>query len=197
MTLPPVIRIFFAIALSETVKERLERFMMTLKKESKTNGIRWTKPDNLHITLQFLPTLNTKDLPRLIENVRHQLARPFKCRSATFGSLRVFPDPYRPRVIVLEILPQDDLAVLSKLIGVGIEATHYPIESRPYRAHLTLGRIRRPQDLNLNLLSTMEIPKNEKIEVNEVVLFRSVPQPEGSEYTVLAKMPMCSSVLDA
>src|SRR5579863_8725509 len=104
MTLPPVIRIFFAIDLPATAKERLGEFINILRKKSRTHGIRWTKPVNLHITLQFLAETNTEDLPVLIANVRSRVEGSIKHSELRFGSLHLFPNPYRPRVIVLDII---------------------------------------------------------------------------------------------
>jgi 2'-5' RNA ligase len=190
MTLPPVIRVFFAVDLPDAVKERLGEFITVLKKKSRTHGIRWSKPVNLHITLQFLAETQTEHLPALIENVRARIEGAVKRSELRFGSLHLFPNPYRPRVIVLEVVSQENLALLSGLIGEGIKATHYDIEDRPFRAHLTLGRIKQPQGIKLGFLSACEVPEFEKIMVNEVVLFRSEPQPEGSEYTVIEKMAL-------
>ena len=129
-------------------------------------------------------------LPTLIANVRAQVEGAIQQAILMFGGLQLFPNPYRPRVIVLEITPQDDLAMLSKLIGEGIKTSHYEIENRPFRAHLTLGRIKQPQGLNLRFLSEFKSPGIEKVVVGEVVLFRSEPQPEGSHYTVVEKVAL-------
>lgn len=188
MTLPPVIRIFFAIDLPQSAKEKLGEFINTLKKASKPNSIRWTKPENLHITLQFLATVKTDDIPALVENVRARMVEVIQHSRISLGSLHLFPNPYKPRVIVLDILPQDDLVVLSRLVGDGIKATNYETEARAFRAHLTLGRIKQPQGINLGFLSDCDVPRLDKIEVSEVVLFRSEPQMEGSRYTVMERI---------
>lgn len=188
MTLPPVARVFFAIDLPQSAKEKLSSFIGKLKKKSKSNAIRWTKPENLHITLHFLAEARTEHLTKLIANVRAKIEGASKRMTLTFGELHLFPNPYRPRVIVLEMTPQGELEVLAGLIGHGIKDTNYEIESRPFRAHLTLGRIKQPQGLNLSFLSEFSSPEIEKIEVNEVVLFRSEPQPEGSTYSVLERI---------
>lgn len=190
MTLPPVIRVFFAIDLPLAVKETLGEFIGSLKKKSRTHGIRWSKPVNLHITLQFLAETHTEHLTTLLNNVRSRIEGIAKTSEISLGLLHVFPNPYRPRVIVLDILPQDELANLSSLIGEGIKATNYEIENRPFRAHLTLGRIKQPQGINLSFLSSVEVPDIKKLLVDEVVLFRSEPRPEGSEYTVLERLSL-------
>ena len=188
MTLPPVIRIFFAIDLPETVKEQLGKFIVSLKKKSKSHAIRWTKPDNLHITLQFLAEVRAEHLASLIANVRASIEGAFHNATFGFGAVHLFPNPYRPRVIVLGITPQEPLVTLSSLIGNGLEVTHYAIESRPFRAHLTLGRIKYIKGISLNFLSTCPPLLLEPIQVKEVVLFRSEPHPEGSHYSVLDRI---------
>ncbi len=188
MTLPPVIRIFFAIDLPPIAKEKLSRYISMLKKKSKSNAIRWTKPENLHITLQFLAEVRSEHLSQLIERVRAELEGSIKRSTLTLGTIHLFPSPYRPRVIVLEMVPQDHLAKLAELIGRGIKASNYAIETRPFRGHLTLGRIKQPQDINLSFLSEAALPEVENIDMNEVILFRSEPLPEGSKYTVIERM---------
>jgi 2'-5' RNA ligase len=188
MTLPPVIRIFFAIDLPLSAKETLGQFIGMLKKKSKSNAIRWTKPENLHITLQFLAEVQTSHLPTLIDKVKTEIKGMMKSSNLTFGTLHLFPNPYRPRVIVLDITPQNDIARLAELIGRGITSSQYDVETRPFRGHLTLGRIKQPQDIQLNFLAGCKLPAIPELEMKEVILFRSEPQPEGSKYTVMERI---------
>jgi RNA 2',3'-cyclic 3'-phosphodiesterase len=190
MTLPPVIRIFFAIDLPPSAKEELGSFVGTLKKKSKSKAIRWTRPENLHITLQFLAEVDSTHLQRLIEKVRGQLQGVIQAATLTLGSLHLFPNPYRPRVIVLDVAPQEVLRELASLIGKGIQSCDYPLESRPFRAHLTLGRIKYAKDTNTDFLSECAPPTIQNLEMSEVVLFRSEPQEQGSTYTVLEKIKL-------
>lgn len=190
MTFPPVIRIFFAIDLPDAAKEKLGRFISSIKKKSRSNAIRWTKAENLHITLQFMPEVKAEHLTKLIEHVRSRMAGSSKSIKLSLGELHLFPNPYRPRVIVLEVAPQEQLANLSGLIGQGITDGDYQIESRPFRAHLTIGRIKQPQGINLSFLSEFKSAEVEDITMEEIVLFRSEPQPEGSQYTVLEKISL-------
>lgn len=194
MTLPPVIRIFFAIDLAEPTKVKLMEIMRALKKSSRSQGIRWTRPENFHVTLQFLAEVRREHLPLLIANVRAKLATVSQNPEMKFGAINIFPNPYRPRVIVLEVLAQEKLAELSKLIGEGIQATQYEIEGRPFRAHLTLGRIKQPRAMNLSFIEECSLPEFDTIVVDNVALFRSEPQPEGSLYTVLDRISLNPAV---
>jgi len=117
MTLPTVIRIFFAIDLPPLIKEQLGNYISQLKKKSRSHAIRWTRPENLHVTLQFLAEVKTDDVAHLLEQVRLEVENYMPRIVLEFGKIHLFPSPYRPRVIVLDLKPQDELAMLSGLIG--------------------------------------------------------------------------------
>jgi RNA 2',3'-cyclic 3'-phosphodiesterase len=190
MTLPPVIRIFFALDLPDATKENISKMISLLKKKAKSYGIRWTKPENLHITLQFLAEVNSSHLELLAGSVRTAVREVSTPIQLSIGGLQLFPNPYRPRVIVLEVEPQDKLAQLAEKIGLGITASNYPIDTRPFRAHLTLGRIKQPHEVDLRFLNEVEMPSIESLLIKEVVLFRSEPHPEGSAYSVLERISL-------
>lgn len=194
MTLPAVIRIFFAIDLPDTTKEKIAEFIALLKRKSKTNAIRWTKTDNLHITLQFLAEVRTEHLPMLINNVKSELRTVRKNIQFNFGALKLFPHPYRPRVIVLDITPQAELTMLAHKIGAGILHSAYPTHERPFHGHLTIGRIKHT-GVNLSFLADAELPALGKINIEAVILFRSEPQSDGSKYSVLARMILAKNAL--
>lgn len=190
MTLPPVIRIFFALDFTSSIKKQLSDYICTLKKRAKTHAVRWSRPENLHITLQFLAEVKSEELELLLQSVRSELQNLKLKTHIHFGKLKLFPNPYRPRVIVLDVTPQEELARLSQKIGQGIQIANYAIEERPFRGHMTLGRIKNPQSLNLEFIYEVAPPEIEAIAVEEVVLFRSEPQPEGSCYSVLERIPL-------
>ncbi len=195
MTLPSSIRIFFAIDFPPAVREKMDHFIAALKKRSKSHAIRWSKSDNLHITLQFLPKVETGDLPEIIGQVRAALNHHVELSVIALGNLHLFPSPFHPRVIVLDVTPQEQLAILSEQIGSGIRQAGYQTEERAFKAHLTIGRIKNTRDVNLGFLSDVALPAIEPIPVNKVVLFRSEPMPEGSHYTVLDTIDLQQTVL--
>lgn len=189
MTTPSIIRIFFAVDLPVEVKEDLGKFIADLKRKSRTRSIRWTKADNLHITLQFLAEFQLEHIDQLLHQVRQALS-DMKAIKISIGKLHLFPNPYLPRVIVLDIAAQEALAEFSAAIGKGIQQLNYEIESRPFRAHLTLGRIKHTRDIHLEFLDKIELPTFHDIAVNDIALFRSDPQPDGSRYTVLDRITL-------
>lgn len=197
MTLPLSVRIFFAIDLPAAAREKMTTFITALKKRAKTHSIRWSRPENLHITLQFLPEFVSADIPTLMDKVREVLNHRIHQPLFEIGHLHLFPSAFHPRVIVLDITPQDQLASLSAEIGKAIEACGYEIEKRAFKAHLTIGRIKNMRSTDLGFLSEFTVPAIEPIKLEKVVLFRSEPMPDGSHYTSLDEvlMPSASSAL--
>jgi len=190
MTLPAAVRVFFAIEIPEFIREKLTQYQSSLKKAAKTHGIRWTKPNNLHITLQFLSDVRSQDLNRLIECVQKKLHQNVIYPIIHFGELQYFPSSFKPRVIVLNITPPHDLSALSNIVGEGIKDAQYEFENKPYRPHLTLGRIKQPHDIHLQMLSAVDIPDFEEIKPTVVTLFRSEPDVDGSLYTIIERLPL-------
>jgi len=192
MTLPPVIRIFFALDLPMAQKEKIGKLIGSLKKVAKSHAIRWTKSENLHITLQFLAEVQSADLNRLSQNVKQHLNSKQQIK-LKLGNIQLFPSPYRPRVIVLSVEPQAELAMLAEQVGKGIIQSDYAIDTRPFRAHLTLGRIKQPQGVDLHFLNEVEPIAIDETFVEEIIMFRSEPQPDGSAYTALERISLFES----
>lgn len=175
------IRAFFAIDLPDSQKQQIETVIKLLRAYISNPQIRWTQPNNLHITLQFLAQIKESDLPVLTQQVQKtiQLIRPF---DLLFDQLEWFPSHHHPRIISFAFSPSDALTQLVKTIGEGILATGYSIETRPFRGHLTLARVPLLKK-NISLPDTKT--KIKKIHVDTVTLYQSTPNKMGSNYIPL------------
>ena len=183
------IRAFFSIELPLAAKKIIaHQLIPALQKKCHSHVIRWTKMDNLHITLQFLKEIDALDVDKLIKNVEIEL-KDSKIFSLELHKPELFPSLERPRTISLSMGSEDIVSRLSKQIGNGIQKTNYPVETRPFRGHLTLGRIneRKSGDISLN---DVVLPRFDKIEIKEIVFFRSEPAKDGSHYTELARFDL-------
>jgi 2'-5' RNA ligase len=174
-----IIRAFFAIDLPLEIQNIFSDFINQLKIQHPHDSIRWSKPQNLHITLQFLPALKLEDIPTLASLVKEELnqIKPFEIE---LGNLELFPNAHHPRVISMQVEPQEALADLSAGIGKKMLAAGYSIEKRTFRGHLTLARIHQPIDL-----SNFKIQKNMAFLAREIVLYQSNPSSNGSHYIPL------------
>lgn len=177
-------RVFFAIDLPLHLKEAiLQQLILPLKKEW-GHGVRWVNAEHLHITLQFQKNLLAKDIPKIIENVKKELKNT-PSFDLEMGELEFFPDELHPKMLAAKVGPPEDLHDLATKIGIGIQNSHYSIETRPFRAHLTLGRLLQHQELPLQKAF---IPQ--KIVITEITLFQSQPSAQGSCYIPLAQIDL-------
>jgi 2'-5' RNA ligase len=173
------IRAFFAIDLPLETQEVIRELLEELKTKHPHDSIRWSKPQNLHITLQFLAALKLEDIPTLTSLVKEEInqIKPFEIE---LGNLELFPNAHHPRVISMQVGPQELLADLSARIGKKILAAGYDIEKRAFRGHLTLARLR-----NNFSLEQITLQKLKPLSVKVIRLYQSKPSIHGSEYILL------------
>ncbi|MFZ2444939.1 MAG: RNA 2',3'-cyclic phosphodiesterase [Syntrophobacteraceae bacterium] len=183
------IRSFIAVELPGTVRRMLEELSGELRKSDAAVG--WVKPDGIHLTLKFLGNV----APEVIERIKPVLAEvasralPFRIQAAGCGA---FPTIKQPRVIWAGVRGESEpLVRLQKEVETAMVPFGFEPENRPFRPHLTLGRVRGRQRLHALqqiLLARREFTA-EPFDVTELVLYKSELRPDGARYTPLFKAP--------
>jgi len=149
-------------------------------------GVAWVARDNVHLTLKFLGNVETA---RLAE-IERALAAAAAARSAfdlEVDGLGAFPTPMRPRVLWAGVAAGGaEAATLAAGVEDALAALGVPRETRPFAAHVTLGRVREPR-ANPRLAGALEAraPFGRQ-RVSRVSLMRSELSPRGARYTELA-----------
>ncbi len=196
------LRLFIAIELSPEVRQAIGRVQDDLKRRLPSKVVRWTNPDGIHLTLKFLGDTPPDKAPAVREALAIAAAGfgPFDLRIAGFGC---FPDPRKPRVLWVGIpdAPKP-LAGLQRAIDLHTSRLGYARDTRPYSAHLTLGRVNDRLDpaqrkALTSLLEQTQVGEVGVAPVDEVVLFQSDLQPGGAVYTALARLPLSLSGVQA
>lgn len=126
------VRLFIAILLNEDIKEALEK----LQKEMRVHCIagNFTRKENFHLTLHFLGETTRLEA---VKNAMDQVtASPFYLNVQGTGSFQRGGS----EICWVGIEGGVPLRRLQKELGVALEKEGFPIESRSYRPHLTLGR---------------------------------------------------------
>jgi 2'-5' RNA ligase len=180
------VRAFFAVEPDAASRAACTEVAERLRRAPFGEGVRWVPPENLHVTLRFLGNVPREEVPALARAVGAAVAgsAPFE---ATLGAARVLPSPRRPRVVVLDLAPEDALAALAGRVEEAVVAEGRAPERRAFRAHLTLGRVRGrkvPDVTGVAAAAEVRLP------VREVVLFQSDLAPGGSRYTALERLPL-------
>lgn len=133
------IRCFIALDLPEQNKKELKPMIEKLAEQNR--GIKWVKPENLHFTLRFLGYIDPDQLAGL-EGVCQKVAAVTEPFELALGGLGFFPGPTSPQVVWLGLTEgEKEVKKIAQQIQDGLSA-QLPPESRPFEAHLTLGRVK-------------------------------------------------------
>lgn len=183
-------RVFLAIDLPEDIKNRLidiqDRLNFLLK------GVRWVRPEGIHLTLKFFGDVFEDDITRISHIVagNTNTVPPVSLAGERIGA---FPRIEKPRVLWLGI--NGDVDKLSRLHGA-IEtelAKHgYRKEKRRFSPHLTLGRATSFRGVIIGLADVLKREEQYTVggfESRGLTLFQSELRPEGAVYTKLAYFP--------
>ena len=181
------IRTFLAIEIPGEILDQFERIQYRLGR-SMTGVIRWAKPESIHLTLKFFGNITERDI-RSIRDALEPRARALGPVDLSIGTLGVFPNLNRPRVLWVGVTKgMQELAALQAQVETALEAAGFAREERPFRPHLTIGRMkgeRRIDGLDKAVEEHRDFAAG-SFTAKEMVLFRSDLKPAGPVYTPLA-----------
>ena len=157
--------------------------------------VRWVAPAGAHLTIKFLGAVGRGRVEALEGALRSVAGahQPFLLRTGPPGA---FPNPRRPHVIWLGLTgPLDRLAALHGDVERALGDLGFPPEDRPFRPHLTLGRVRegaRPDDFSGLDAAFEEIRRQASapVPVDALHLMRSHLGSGGARYTTLVTAPL-------
>ena len=168
-------RLFFALWPGEPLRQALAERVAALVAPGTGRAQR---PDQLHLTLEFMGSVPADRLLAVREAAAEVRAAPFEFVLDALEYWR------RPRVLCLvarEIPPA--LAGLVQALRTSLAARGFDTERRPYRAHLTLARKVAPPP---NLAPTEPV----RWPATDFVLVESITERSGSDYRPLAAWPL-------
>jgi 2'-5' RNA ligase len=185
------IRAFLAIEPPENILQAMSRLQEKLRQEI-SGRISWTKPQGQHLTLKFFGDISSEDVKNICTAVQKRVVSEPKL-NLKIENLGVFPDARRARVIWCGISGDvEKLTTLQKKLDGDFTDIGFPGEDRPFRAHLTLGRIKDSHGLtgiNEALTKNSTFAAGE-FNCTELILFQSRLSPQGAIYTKLAKFAL-------
>ena len=141
---------------------------------------------NLHVTLRFVGAADAIGRERLTAALDSaELGEPFSFR---IGGLGGFPKLGKATVAWAAIHRDGGkVADLAAVVEEAVASAGFGYEERPFRAHLTLARIRPPRDLRSSATKgTARIG----VPVAEVVLYRSRTRGRSTVYDALERFPL-------
>lgn len=181
-----MIRTFIAIDLAEETKRDLKDLQNTFR--GIATGIRWVKPEGIHLTLKFLGNVEVDFISKIESTLANitQNHSPFWLKPKSCGA---FPSIKNIRVLWVGL--DGDVERLKKLyfdIEQALEQLGFPREERDFTPHLTLGRsknVTRDEKLSRALVKSIDFESSPFL-VEEITLFKSTLTPSGSVYDKLS-----------
>ena len=136
--------------------------------------------------LKFLGNLSLKLLEE-IKKAIEELSRQHRCFELRVSGLGAFPKIEHPRVIWVGIEQGFDESVkLAQELEKCLSKLGFLPERRPFKPHLTLGRVRSARNRNQlkKLLQSVSI-STKTMRAEKLVLFKSTLTPGGAIYQPL------------
>lgn len=192
---PPTkkIRAFIALNTPSDYEAAIAEQQLALKKAAPGGDIKWVDPKNIHLTLRFLGYIEPSAVEPISSALRDATSRmgSLQLRAAGLGC---FPNCRNPRVIWIGLEdPTDSLVALQKAVVEATRTFGEPPEERPYKAHLTLARVKHLSKENARSLQA----KIEKVKlelppwmVKDVILYQSHLSQAGPRYEALGRFSL-------
>ena len=171
-------RLFVAIDIDDS---DLESDVYRLQQLIKQIGVRATYPrvNDLHLTLKFLGEVDAS----LVGNIIDRLSRiSLPSFNIVVRDVDGFPSIFKPRVIFVGVDESEDLKKLYTKIEESL-TNMFPRESRPFKPHITIARIKQYIKLDSSLVSKLKSAiKEYTLNINSFKLKQSTLTPSGPVY---------------
>lgn len=178
-------RLFIALPFSKSAREVIRDAQSQLTQHNWP--VKWVDPELAHVTLKFLGNVGS-DLVPVIGSEISGVAGLHRATEAIIEGVGAFPTPERARVFWLGLSGAGIwLESLAGDIDGAMSRIGFTRETRPFRAHITLGRVRRGKDIPpeaAGVIKHLDVARG-TLPLDRVQLVRSVLSSTGPSYTVL------------
>lgn len=179
------IRAFIGFELPEKIISYINKIQEDIK--GYRFKVRWVRPGNIHLTLKFLGDIDRSDTEKVGKAIAESAKETVPVSLAVKG-IGVFPDIKRPRVVWCGIAGNmDSLTRLHKTLDENLALIGFQKEKRPFKGHLTLGRVKEKINSKrlLDAIKAIGGLESEPFIADQIILFKSELKPAGAVYTKL------------
>jgi 2'-5' RNA ligase len=183
-----VARLFTGLDLPDSATAKLRELLDTLRPAAL---LRWSPPENLHITTKFIgnwPVARMNELKTALGAVEKTGAVDVEIRG-----LGWFPNPHQPHTFWTGIQAGPALAALHTAIDTACDSLGIAKETKAYSPHLTLARVPREKpDLGplRRAVAALESVEFGSFRAGRFFLYQSKPGPTASVYSKLAEFSL-------
>jgi RNA 2',3'-cyclic 3'-phosphodiesterase len=179
-------RTFIAIEIPSEIKSALAALQIKLRRAGA--DVSWTKPENLHLTLNFLGEVDERRIVE-VEKACVLSADEFQPFTLSLKNAGVFPNERQPRVLWAGLSGDvGNVVELHRRLDERLAMIGFKRDEKKFHPHLTIGRLKSNKKIRelLALAHAYQLPALSFV-VSEIVLMKSELHPAGAEYTPIAK----------
>ncbi len=182
-------RIFLAIKINPE-PELLDLFDL-LRDELAEEQVKWVDEEQLHITLKFFGDMPDEKISILSDVVKNCCSE-HPAFSFGLGSPGYFHKHQQPSVVFVKATGIEVMSALQAKLDKCFAELEIPEEEKPFRPHLTLGRLKSVNDLQAftNLMKQFPPRTVQTVPVSELILYESFLKPSGPEYRILERFKL-------
>ncbi|XOB42332.1 MAG: RNA 2',3'-cyclic phosphodiesterase [Candidatus Nealsonbacteria bacterium] len=175
-------RLFIAVNLPEKIKKKLNDFQFKWTELP----AKWTKKQNLHITLVFLGYIKDPEIPEILR-ITEEVGKKHNAFLIKLNKICYGPPKKTPRMVWAMGEVSKELGELKKDLEILLSNASLKKEARPYSPHITLSRIRQWQFRQIDEEERPVIDEsiNLGFEVNSIEIMESQLKRTGAEYSML------------
>jgi len=182
-------RIFIAINLPDQIRKKLAEHQALWPELP----ARWTRPENLHITVVFLGSVSEMELPSICK-ITNEVAQKhssflINLNKICYGPPKKMP----PRMIWAQGEPSMELTKLKEDLEKSLsESVHFHHEERALVPHITLARIKTWdwQKIESEERPIVEENLNINFDVESIDIMESELKRNGPTYLILESIPL-------
>lgn len=192
--MPQTMRMFISLPVPQPVIKELHELQQELRARLRPDSVRWTRPEQIHLTLKFLGEVSGEKMNDVAETLRKTCAgfRPFNLRAERIG---FFPGERLPRIIWASVRDEHyELLRLQRAVDAALSRLLGQSEEKDFTAHLTIGRSKNLKASDNEWLLKLAYAAVDRSfgnwEADAVQVMRSELSAGGGRYTCLVQIPL-------
>lgn len=187
-------RLFVAVDVGDETRAQLRavrgQLEAVMAQAATPPRVTWVSEERAHVTIRFIGQVT----PESAAAVEKALSEPLDVPAleVEWHGVGVFPGNRAPRVVWIGCAAgADQLAAVAERVNERVAPIVGPGEERPFRAHLTLARVKDPGRRFDWRGSIAAIDSGStRTHVDHATLYRSHLSPKGPTYTQLVRTPL-------
>ncbi|MEX0986751.1 MAG: RNA 2',3'-cyclic phosphodiesterase [Bacteroidales bacterium] len=183
------IRTFIAVPV--TLPELLIRVQDELKETLRDEQIRWVDRSHMHLTLRFLGEVSVDDA-LWVGKQMHVAYRQFSTGDFVLKGLGTFGHPSELHVLWVGMKERSGIIQLREASDLFLEKRFSDLETRSFKPHLTLGRMKKvadPKKINAVVEKYQEMEFGRCV-LSRILLYRSILDNDGPVYETLEEVKL-------